>query len=125
MHDGCWHMASSSSSKESLVDRSDHHIDTDTFLFQERSYVRTDRSTADTDTPHFTIELSGLWVGVLVYDTMIFLLTVFKTHQGWLKHRMTEQLDILSLMYRDGKGFHLCITVRKITYFCIGTMNFG
>ena len=45
---------------------------------------------------------------LLAYDIMIFLLTVIKTREGWLKYRASNRLDILSIIKTVEENSPLC-----------------
>ncbi|ESK92015.1 hypothetical protein Moror_10299 [Moniliophthora roreri MCA 2997] len=51
-----------------------------------------------------SVRIVGIWMVLFAYDTIVFLMTAYRTYRYWRMDR-TERENLLSLMFRDGASY--------------------
>ena len=62
----------------------------------------------------YEVDIAVAWEGLLVFDSLVFILTVLQTCKGRRRHHLISlrRIDIVSLVLRDGASVH------GASYFC-------
>jgi hypothetical protein len=53
----------------------------------------------------FFSDYAGAWIGMLVFDVTVFLMTVYKSISRWKEDEFHQETTLLHVLLRDGKLF--------------------
>jgi hypothetical protein len=72
------------------------------------------------------VDYAGLWIGVLAFDTSVFLMTVHKSISRWKEDELRQGTSITHILLRDGALFQsLLLHPSSHLFSLIGTVYFG
>ena len=58
------------------------------------------------------LDIAGAWEALLVFDILIFILTIAKTYRNWCKPIVAGRISLYSLILRDGMYYIRCLLAR-------------